>query len=264
MQPTTDLKDYYRFDNFINLTSNTQAIITAKQFADSPASLNNNILVITGIVGVGKTHLAVAILADVVAQKPDAAILQISYEKWWADFRQRDSDLFFERAKRLKIPFRDHLFDIDFLNQQDIILIDSYYPLKMDTPDKKRFHSSPHEMLQKIKTKLIITCCDNDFTLPHQHIEVKNLSTPAEIKQLIQYHMQQDNERIADEVVDYLCTLSYQSPRIMQGLWISLSAQSYLKKRPISIAFAKKIVGKWRERDLLDGVSGMSISNDTN
>jgi hypothetical protein len=50
----------------------------------------------------------------------------------------------------------------------------------------------------------------------------------------------------------------------MQGLWISLSAQSYLKKRPISIAFAKKIVGKWRERDLLDGVSGMSISNDTN
>lgn len=249
MQPTTDLKDYYRFDNFINLTSNTQAIITAKQFADSPASLNNNILVITGIVGVGKTHLAVAILADVVAQKPNAAILQISYEKWWADFRQSDND---------------HFFDIDFLNQQDIILIDSYYPLKMDKPDKKRFHSSPHEMLQKIKTKLIITCCDNDFTMPHQNIEVKNLSTPAEIKQLIQYYMQQDNERIADEVVDYLCMLSYQSPRIMQGLWISLSAQSYLKKRPISITLTKKIVRKWRERDLLDGVSGMSISNDTN
>jgi chromosomal replication initiation ATPase DnaA len=249
MQPTTDLKDYYRFDNFINLTSNTQAIITAKQFADSPASLNNNILVITGIVGVGKTHLAVAILADVVAQKPDAAILQISYEKWWADFRQSDND---------------HFFDIDFLNQQDIILIDSYYPLKMDTPDKKRFHSSFHEMLQQIKTKLIITYCDNDFTLPHQHIEVKNLSTPAEIKQLIQYHMQQDNERIADEVVDYLCMLSYQSPRIIAGLCISLSAQSYLKKRPISIAFAKKIVGKWRERDLLDGNSVMARFNDTN
>lgn len=249
MQPTTNLKDYYRFDNFINLTSNTSTIVAAKQFADSPVQYNNNILVITGIVGVGKTHLAVAILADVVAQKPNAAILQISYEKWWADFRQSDSD---------------HFFDINFLNQQDIILIDSYYPLKMDTPDEKRFHSSFHEMLQQIKTKLIITCCDNDFTMPHQNIELKNLSTPAEIKQLIQYYMQQDNERIADEVVDYLCALSYQSPRIMGGLWTSLSAQSYLQKRPISITLAKKIVRKWRERDLLDGVSGMSISNDTN
>lgn len=249
MQPTTNLKDYYRFDNFINLTSNTSTIVAAKQFADSPVQYNNNILVITGIVGVGKTHLAVAILADVVAQKPNAAILQISYERWWADFRQSDSD---------------HFFDINFLNQQDIILIDSYYPLKMDTPDEKRFHSSFHEMLQQIKTKLIITCCDNDFTMPHQNIELKNLSTPAEIKQLIQYYMQQDNERIADEVVDYLCALSYQSPRIMGGLWTSLSAQSYLQKRPISITLAKKIVRKWRERDLLDGVSGMSISNDTN
>ena len=249
MQATTNLKDYYRFDNFINLTSNTQAIITAKQFADSPVQPQNNILVITGIVGVGKTHLAVAILADVVAQKPNAAILQISYERWWADFRQSD---------------RDHFFDIDFLNQQDIILIDSYYPLGMDTPDEKRFQVAFQEMLQQIKTKLIITCCDNDFTMPHQQIEVKNLSTPAEIKQLIQYYMQQDNERIANELVDYLCALSYQSPRIIGGLWTSLSAQSYLKKRPISITLAKKIVRKWRERDLLDGISGMSISNDTN
>ena len=249
MQATTNLKDYYRFDNFINLTSNTQAIITAKQFADSPVQRNNNILVITGIVGVGKTHLAIAILADVVAQKTNAAILQISYERWWADFRQSD---------------RDHFFDIDFLNQQDIILIDSYYPVGMDTPDKKRFQVAFQEMLQQIKTKLIITCCDNDFTMPHQQIEVKNLSTPAEIKQLIQYYMQQDNERIANELVDYLCTLSYQSPRIIANLWVCLSAQSYLKKRPISITLAKKIVRKWRERDLLDGVSGMSISNDTN
>ena len=236
MQPTTNLKDYYRFDNFINLTSNTQAIIAAKQFADSPVQPHKNILVITGIVGVGKTHLAIAILADVVANKPHAAILQISYERWWADFRQSDSD---------------HFFDIDFLNQQDIILIDSYYPVGMDTPDKKRFHSSFHAMLQQIKTKLIITCYHDYFSMPHQQIEVKNLSTPAEIKQLIQYYMQQEKERIEDEAVDYLCTLSYQSPRIIGCLFISLSAQSYLKKRPISLALAKKIVLQMRERDLL-------------
>lgn len=249
MQPTTNLKDYYRFDNFINLTSNTPAIVAAKQFADSPLQPHKNILVITGIVGVGKTHLAIAILADVLAQKPNAAILQISYERWWADFRQSDND---------------HFFDIDFLNQQDMILIDSYYPVGMDTPDEKRFQVCFHEMLQQIKTKMIITCYQDHFTIPHQQIEVKNLSTPAEIKQLIQYYMQQDDERIAEEVVDYLCTLPYQSPRIIGGLWTSLSAQSYLKNRPISITLAKEIVGKWRERDLLDGVSGVSISNDTN
>ena len=141
MQAAINLKDYYLFDNFINLTSNTQSIITAKHFADSPVQNHNNILVITGIIGCGKTHLAMAILTQLRANKPNAAIYPVSYERWWADFRQRDSDIF---------------FDIDFLNQQDIILIDSYYPLKMDTPDEKRFQVSFHEMLQKMVALNII------------------------------------------------------------------------------------------------------------
>jgi chromosomal replication initiator protein len=84
--PSTSFSTRYRFDNFVVGDSNEFAYAASLAVAKSPGTGRYNPLFIYGGVGLGKTHLAQAIGAQVVQVHETAQIIYVTSEKFTNDF----------------------------------------------------------------------------------------------------------------------------------------------------------------------------------
>ena len=219
------------FENFVDISTNTNAKEAAIRFANDTAQAGKNILVIIGEIGCGKTLLALAMIDSIIKGKAKPNVYHSSTEKLWSEFRF---------AKKMEF------FDEDFMNEQDIVLIDSYYQMQYETEESTLFNNSFMTTLERIKTKVVITCYEDHFTFPHQQINVKNISNPSEIKLLIQMYISQEKLNVDENVVEYLSTIKYQSPRWIEAILISVMAKSSLMNKPITLNFAKDVIEECR------------------
>lgn len=111
--------DYYTFENFISYSTNVDEKNTAIEFCRN-SNLKDNILVISGKVGCGKTHLALAVLNEIESQNFDSTPFMIGWERLYS----------------LLINNKwSQIFSLKFLNSQSIILIDSYFDSKQAEKD---------------------------------------------------------------------------------------------------------------------------------
>ena len=134
-------KDDYTFENFIAIEKNVEAKNIAIDFARNKK--DENILVISGKVGIGKTHLALAIKNEIYDLYPDKETFLIGYEQ-----------LIFNISNN---KYGEKI-DINTFSNYSLIIIDSFFET-----NRKDLAKIVFNLLGKLPNKTIITCIEHTF-----------------------------------------------------------------------------------------------------
>lgn len=239
VQIESQLNPNYTFNTFVEGECNRVARRAGKTIAEKPGSTSFNPLVIYGGVGLGKTHLAQAIGNEVKCGYPSKAVLYVSAEKFINQFidsvrRQEINDFihfyqlievliiddiqFFARAEKTQ----DAFFSIfNHLHQSGKQLI-----LTSDKPPKD-LEGLQERLLSRFRWGL------------SADLQIPDFETRVEI---LQHKMKSDGMEMPEDVVKYVAYNVQSNIRELEGVLISLLAQSSLNRKEIDLELAKKVL----------------------
>ncbi len=237
----TMLNKCYTFANFIEGDCNRFARSAAYAVAHQPGKTAFSPLYIYGKTGVGKTHLAQAICNEALAKNPYTKVIYVTAEQ----FTQQ----FVESNKTHSVQ--------DFVNyyrQAQILVIDDvYYLSKREKTQNNLFHI--FNDLQQSNRQIILT---SDTPLRELSgfqerlisrfkwglqvdLQMPDFQTRCAI---IRAKAEQESLAISDEVVEYLAYNAEVSPRELEGIVISLMANTSLLKREIDIMLLQSVLAE--------------------
>lgn len=233
------LASQYNFDNYVEGDCNRLARAAGMAVADRPGYTSFNPLMIYGGVGLGKTHLIQAIGNEVRLKHPDKKVIYVSSEHFTNQFIET---LRSNRAGEF----------IQFFTNVDVLIIDDVQFLagKEKTQDTF-FHIFNH--LQQCRKQIIMTsdCPPRDLKGMHERLLSRfKWGLTADIQRpdfetrvaIIQTKMQADGVYLPTDVVEYLAKTVDTNIRELEGVLISLMAQSSLVKRDFDLSLAKQIL----------------------
>ncbi|KMT65970.1 chromosomal replication initiator protein DnaA [Catenovulum maritimum] len=192
---TSNLKESYVFDNFVEGKSNQLARAAASQVADNPGTAFNP-LFLYGSTGLGKTHLMHAVGNEIRQRNPDAKVVYMhserfvqdmvkaiqtnSIEEWKRHYRSVDALLiddiqFFAGKERSQEEFF-HTFNALLESNHQIILTSDRYPKEIDGVEerlKSRFGWGLTIIIEppELETRVAILmkkAHESNFDLPHE------------------------------------------------------------------------------------------------
>ena len=238
----SQLNPIYTFDNFLEGDSNRLARNASIAVANKPGGTSFNPLLIFGVVGLGKTHLAHAIGVDIKDKYPEKTVLYISAEK----FTQQ----YIESVKKNNRNDFIHFYQII-----DVLIIDDVQFLsgKSGTQDVF-FHIFNH--LHQNGKQVILT--SDKAPVDMQDIEQRLLSRfkwglSAELQNpdfetrvsIVKNKLYRDGVEMPEDIIEYLAKHITSNVRELEGAIISLIAQSSFNKKEITLSLAKEIVEKF-------------------
>ena len=238
----SQLNPIYTFENFLEGDSNRLARNASIAVANKPGGTSFNPLLISGGVGLGKTHLAHAIGVDIKDKYPEKTVLYISAEK----FTQQ----YIESVKKNNRNDFIHFYQII-----DILIIDDVQFLsgKSGTQDVF-FHIFNH--LHQNGKQVILT--SDKAPVDMQDIEQRLLSRfkwglSAELQNpdfetrvsIVKNKLYRDGVEMPEEIIEYLAKHITTNVRELEGAIISLIAQSSFNKKEITLSLAKDVVEKF-------------------
>lgn len=203
---TYPTKESASFENFIAVDTNTTAKSTAIEFATSVTPYK--VLGISSTIGNGATHLAMAILNKIEANKRGKEVFYSSFER-----------LISNNSKNNELT----IFNKEFLNSKSLILIDSFY-----ISSNKEISNKIVDVLKNVNTKIIFTY--NEGTkVPIVQKEI-NISRPSVIEKelIIKQLVKSEKMDLCSESINYIGGLSNLSVREIEGLIISIFAKRAL------------------------------------
>ncbi len=233
------LNPNYLFDNYIEGDCNRLARSAGLAIAKKPGGTSFNPLVIFGDVGLGKTHLAQAVGNEVVKKIPEKNVLYVSSEKFtnqiiqsiknnavndFVNFYQLidvlivdDIQFLANKQKTQEIFF--HIFNQLHQNGRQIILTSDRPPKDLDGMEERlisRFKWGLSADLQApdLETRMAIL----EAKMSHQGVEI-----PQDVTEFISYNIQNNI-------------------RELEGVLVSLIAQSSLNRREIDMELAKEVI----------------------
>ena len=233
------LNPKYTFDNFIEGSCNRVARRAGLTIADNPGTSSFNPMVIYSSVGLGKTHLAQAIGNQVKNKHANISVLYVSSEKFINQFQDHsrnnaindfihfyqlidvliiDDIQFFSRAEKTQ----DALFAIfNHLHQsgKQLILTSDKAP--------KDIEGLQERLLSRFRWGL-----STDLQVPDYETKIA----------IINSKIKSEGLTISEDVVKYIAENLNTNIRELEGILISLLAQSSLNKKNIDIDLAKKIL----------------------
>lgn len=224
MENNTRKKDFENltFENFIAIGKNVEAKNIATDFARNKK--DENILVISGKVGIGKTHLALAIKNEIYHLYPDKEIFQIGYEQ-----------LIFNISNN---KYGEKL-DLNTFSKYSLVIIDSFFET-----NRKDLAKIVFNLLRNIPNKIIITCIDHTFIpLNFYHLEIVDPTT-IEKEKIIENQLKNEECYLATDVIKYIAEQNCSCIRELNNLITCLTAFSRLKKMKIDIDNVKMIAKK--------------------
>ena len=124
----------FTFDNFVEGKSNQLAKAAATQVAESPGSAYNP-LFIYGSVGLGKTHLMLAVGNEVLAKNPNAKVVYLHSEKFVQDMVKALQTKTMDEFKR-------------YYRSADVLLIDDIQFFAGKTQSQEEFFHTFNELLE--------------------------------------------------------------------------------------------------------------------
>jgi len=207
-----------------------------------PLDFTFNPLLIYGIVGLGKTHLAHAIGVRIKDKYPEKTVLYISAEK----FTQQYIDA-------VKSNSRNDF--IHFYQMVDVLLIDDVQFLsgKSGTQDVF-FHIFNH--LHQNGKQVVLT--SDKAPVDMQDIEQRLLSRfkwglSAELQMadyetrisILQNKLYRDGVELPYEIVEYIAKNIKSNVRELEGVLISMIAQASFNKKEFTLGLTKQIVDKF-------------------
>ena len=236
------LNKNYRFTNYIEGDCNRLARSAGIAIAKKPGGTAFNPLVIYGNVGLGKTHLAQAIGNGVKENQPEKNVLFVTSEKFANQFIQSikngaindfvnfyqmidvlivdDIQFFASKQKTQEIFF--HIFNQLHQNGKQIILTADRAPKDLDGMDER--------MISRFKWGL-----SADVQAPDVETRIA----------ILESKMTREGIELDDDVVEFICYNIKSNIRELEGVLVSLAAQSSLNNRQIDLALTKEVIQKF-------------------
>lgn len=229
----------YVFENYIEGDCNRLARSAGLAIAKKPGGTSFNPLVIFGDVGLGKTHLAQAIGNEVLEKFSNKTVLYVSSEKFtnqiiqsiknnavndFVNFYQLidvlivdDIQFLANKQKTQEIFF--HIFNQLHQNGKQIILTSDRPPKDLDGMEER--------LISRFKWGL------------SADLQAPDLETRMAI---LEAKMSQEGVAISQDVTEFICYNIQNNIRELEGVLVSLIAQSSLNRREIDIELAKEVI----------------------
>jgi len=238
----SQLNPTYNFENFLEGDSNRLARSAGIAVANKPGGTSFNPLLIFGGVGLGKTHLALAIGVQIKDKYPEKTVLYISAEKFTQQYIE-------SVRKNTRNDF------VHFYQIIDVLILDDVQFLsgKAGTQDVF-FHIFNH--LHQNGKQIILT--SDKAPVDMQDIEQRLLSRfkwglSAELMtpdfdtrvSILQNKLYRDGVEMNDDIIEYVAKHIKSNIRELEGAIISLIAQSSFNKREVTLELAKQVVEKF-------------------
>ena len=229
----------YKFGNYIEGDCNRLARSAGLAIAKKPGTTSFNPLVIFGDVGLGKTHLAQAIGNEVLEKFPNKTVLYVSSEKFtnqiiqsiknnavndFVNFYQLvdvlivdDIQFLANKQKTQEIFF--HIFNQLHQNGKQIILTSDRPPKDLDGMEER--------LISRFKWGLSADLQAPDLETRMAILESKMLREGIDLPQ---------------DVTEFICFNIKNNIRELEGVLVSLIAQSSLNRREIDMDLAKEVI----------------------
>lgn len=233
------LNPNYVFDNLIEGDCNRLARSAGLAIAKKPGLTSFNPLVIFGEVGLGKTHLAQAIGNDILDRFPNKSVLYVSSEKFtnqiiqaiknnavndFVNFYQVVDvlivdDIQFLSNKRKTQDIFFHIFNQLHQNGKQIVLTSDRPPKDLEGVEER--------LISRFKWGL------------SADLQAPDLETRMAI---LEYKMVREGVELSQDVTEFICYNIKNNIRELEGVLISLIAQSSLNRREIDMDLAREVV----------------------
>jgi len=239
MKVDPHLNPNYLFGNYIEGDCNRLARSAGVAIAQKPGATSFNPLVIFGDVGLGKTHLAHAIGNEVRKRFPNKNVLYVSSEEFtnqiiesiknnavnnFVNFYQLievlivdDIQFLANKQKTQEIFF--HIFNQLHQNGKQIIMTSDRPPKDMDGMEER--------LLSRFKWGL------------SADLQAPDLETRMAI---LEAKMNQEGVELPSSVTEFICYNIQNNIRELEGVLVSLIAQSSLNRQEIDIDLAKRVI----------------------
>ncbi len=235
------LNPKYNFENYFEGASNRLVRIAGEAVAKNPGKTTFNPLFIFGPSGVGKTHLCHAIGTRIRELHPEKRVLYISAHL----FRVQFTDAIRKNVTNDFIYFYQNL---------DVLIIDDIQELLgMDKTQNTFFHIFNH--LHQLGKQLILTSDKAPVDLlgmEERLITRLKWGLTAELlrpdielrKKILKNRVDHDGIKISDDVLDYIANNVTENIRDLEGVLVSLMANSVINNREIDLSLAKRVIGQ--------------------
>ena len=237
----SQLNHRYTFDNFLEGVSNRLARTAGEAVAADPGKTTFNPLFIYGPSGVGKTHLCHAIGLRIRQMHPAKRVLYVS-------------------AHRFRIQYTDAVIkntSNDFLNfyqSLDVLILDDIHELVGLTKTQLAFFHIFNN-LHQLGKQLVLT--SDKAPVDMQGLEERlitrlkwgltaELGRPdAELRRkILRYKIDAEGLTISDEVFNYIVDHVTDNIRDLEGVLVSLTANSLINHCPIDMTLAQRVVAQ--------------------
>ena len=238
----SQLNENYSFDNFIDGDCNRLARSAGLAVAEKPGKTAFNPLFIYSQTGLGKTHLCHAIGLETKKLHPNLIVLYVNAEQFIQQFvsTSRKSDTRSDFVRFYQMIDVLIIDDIQFLSGKEKTQ-DAFFHIfnHLQQNGKQLIFASdkaPSE-IQEVEQRLLSRFkwgLSADLQTPDVETRVRILKRKAF----------NDGIELPEEVVDYVAS-RVTNIREMEGLFISLIAQSSLNKKAITMDLARQLVERF-------------------
>ena len=237
----SQLNPRYNFDNFYEGESNKLVRTVSEKITLEPGKTAFNPLFIYGAAGVGKTHICHAIGLKIRELYPEKRVLYVS------------SNLF-------KLQYTDAVrknVTNDFLNfyqSIDVLLLDDIHELIGLTKTQEQFFQI-FKNLYQLGKQVVLTCDRAPVDL--QGLEERLLSRlkcgiTARIerpdlelrKKILRNKIIHEGLEIPEDVFTFIAESVTENVRDLEGILVSLMANSLISNKEIDLALARQVIGQ--------------------
>lgn len=229
----------YTFDSFIEGDCNKLARSAGLAIADRPGGTAFNPLVIFGSVGLGKTHLAHAIGNEIIKKHSNKSVLFVSTEKFTNQIIQ---------------SIKNNAVDdfINFYQLVDVLVVDDIQFLENKPKTQEIFFHIFNQLHQNGK-QLVLTSdrAPKDLSgMDERLISRFKWGLTADLQApdfetrmaILESKMNQEGVDLPQDVTEFVCYNIKNNIRELEGVLISLIAQSSLNRREIDLMLAKEVI----------------------
>jgi len=237
----SQLNRRYTFDNFFEGLTNKLARTAGVAVSNDPGKTTFNPLFIYGPSGVGKTHLCHAIGQRIRQMHPEKRVLYVS-------------------AHRFRIQYTDAVIkntSNDFLNfyqSLDVLILDDIHELVgLNKTQLAFFHIFNN--LHQLGKQLVLTA--DKAPVDMQGLEERlitrlkwgltaELGRPdAELRRtILRNKIEAEGLVLSDEVFNYIVDHVTDNIRDLEGVLVSLMANSLINNSPVDMTLAQRVVGQ--------------------
>lgn len=242
LQIDPQLNENYTFENFIEGDCNRLARQGGMAIAKNPGKTAYNPLLIYSNTGLGKTHLCHAIGLETKRWHPESNVLYVQAEQF--------TNQYITASKN-----KNQNDFVRFYQMIDVLIIDDIQFLAKKTMTQETFFHIFNFLHQNNK-QLVIT----SDKLPADLLDMESRllsrfkwGLTAELQMpdiptrlaILQNKLYTDGIVLADEVIDYLASNVRTNVRELEGILISLVAQSSLNKKTITLDLTKQTIDRF-------------------